>query len=164
MTEILIKKYENRRLYCVPEAKYVSLNEIKDFLQRGDTVKVIEKASGKDITKYVMMQVLLEDRYELLPTYFYQMVLQSPKEALEPFFKQFFPWMLDMYMKSKDGSMAPGPMPFQNPWFQNPFMNVGNPFMQNMASNSKNKSTKESDSMSEILDRLKDLESKINKE
>ena len=95
MKEILIKKYDNRRLYCVEEARYVSLAEIRDFLQRGDKVKVVEKSSGKDITKYILMQVLLEERYELLPTYFYQMVLQSPKEVVDTFFKQFFPWMMD---------------------------------------------------------------------
>ena len=170
MKEILIKKYENRRLYCVEEAKYVSLNEIKDFLQRGDKVKVIEKNTGKDITKYIMMQVLLEDRYELLPTYFYQMILQSPRNQVDSFFRQFFPWMMDAYKKYQENGFAPPPMGFSSNWMQNPFQ-MANPFFPN-ASKSKKKSTKkqteaepqehESDEkMGEILKRLQELEKKL---
>lgn len=176
MKEILVKKYDNRRLYCVEEARYVSLTEIRDFLQRGDRVKVIEKSTGKDITKYVLMQVLLEERYDLLPTYFYQMILQSPPETIDSFFKKFFPWMMDIYKGFQEGkfnmSAMPGgmpgmpQMPFQNPWMQAPF----NPFMQQQqqpeqpekkasAEPAENESGDEA--MAEILKRLRDLEAKV---
>lgn len=191
MKEILIKKYDNRRLYCVEEARYVSLTEIRDFLQRGDKVKVVEKTTGKDITKYILMQVMLEDRYELVPTYFYQMMLQSPPEAIENFFQQFFPWMMSMYKNYQDGKFSmpgmtmPGmptmpSMPFQNPWvqMQNPFQGM-NPFMQtppsaqpqqtqNSQSEASAKKTdsnaakRDDDKMSEILKRLRELEEKLH--
>lgn len=184
MEEILIKKYDNRRLYCVEEAKYVSLSEIKEFLQSGKKIKVIEKSSGKDITKYILMQVLLEDRYELLPTYFYQMVLQSPRGVVENFFQQFFPWMMDNYKNYMQNNGFPN-MGFQNPWMQsgmsgnNPFFN--NPFMPGVGkkkSNNKKQSEPEpaktnkkaqskeneeggKDQMSEVLKRLQELEEKL---
>lgn len=187
MKEILIKKYDNRRLYCVEEAKYVSLTEIREFLQRGDKVKVIEKTTGKDITKYILMQVMLEDRYELLPTYFYQMVLQSPPEAVDGFFKQFFPWMMDIYKNYQEGKftlpgmpaipgMPPIPslsnMPFQNPWMQsaNPFQGL-NPFMpqqpqqapaQAAAKKPEPAKEKDDDKMAEILKRLHELEERLH--
>ena len=183
MKEILIKKYDNRRLYCVEEARYVSLTEIRDFLQRGDKVKVVEKSTGKDITKYILMQVLLEERYDLLPTYFYQMILQSPPEAIDSFFKKFFPWMMDVYKGFQEGNFTmpsipgipgmPGmpqmpqmtQMPFQNPWMQSPF----NPFMpkqsqsQSSATPEKPEPAEESgdEKMAEILKRLRDLEAKV---
>jgi polyhydroxyalkanoate synthesis repressor PhaR len=174
--EILIKKYDNRRLYCVEEARYVSLTEIRDFLQRGDKVKVIEKSTGKDITKYILMQVLLEERYELLPTYFYQMILQSPKDRVEKFFKQFFPWMMDVYKNSQQGNSFP-PMGFQNPWLQNNPFPFANPFMPGSAGSNKKQAEEaesndkpssenenEDDKMAEILKRLRELEEKIQSE
>lgn len=186
MKEILIKKYDNRRLYCVEEARYVSLTEIREFLQRGDKVKVVEKTTGKDITKYILMQVMLEDRYELLPTYFYQMVLQSPPEAVDNFFKQFFPWMMDVYKGYQEGKFSlpgmnnmPGmpSMPFQNPWMQmpNPFQSM-NPFMPQSPQSSQSPQSpqsqagkknepakeKEEDKMAEILKRLRELEEKLH--
>ncbi len=169
MKEILIKKYDNRRLYCVEEARYVSLTEIRDFLQRGDRVKVVEKSTGKDITKYILMQVMLEERYELLPTYFYQMVLQSPPEAVDGFFKKFFPWMMDIYKGYQEGNFSiPGmpqmpSSPFQNPWMQNPFQ-IPNPFMPQKKSKKatpEKESAGEDDKMAEILKRLRELEEKI---
>lgn len=178
MKEILIKKYDNRRLYCVEEARYVSLTEIRDFLQRGDKVKVIEKSTNKDITKYILMQVMLEERYELLPTYFYQMILQSPPEAIDSFFKKFFPWMMDIYKGYQEGnlsmpqipSMPSMPsMPFQNPWMQNPFQ-MPNPFMPQQPQHSPTKKTAtkekpdEDDKMAEILKRLHELEAKLQQE
>ena len=179
MKEILIKKYDNRRLYCVEEARYVSLTEIRDFLQRGDRVKVIEKSTGKDITKYILMQVLLEERYDLLPLTFYQMILQSPPDAIEGFFQKFFPWMMDVYKNFQEGKFSmptmPGmpqmpqmpTMPFQNPWMQSPF----NPFMAQQPAKAE-KQQKPSpepepepegndETMAEILKRLRDLEAKV---
>jgi len=170
--EILIKKYDNRRLYCVEEAKYVSLTEIREFLQRGDKVKVVEKTTGKDITKYILMQVLLEERYELLPTYFYQMILQSPPEAIDSFFKKFFPWMMDIYKGYQEGNytMPQIPqmpsMPFQTPWMQNPFQ-MPNPFMpqaQTKKAEPAKEKPAEEDKMAEILKRLRELEAKIQPE
>lgn len=173
MKEILIKKYDNRRLYCVEEARYVSLAEIRDFLQRGDKVKVVEKSTGKDITKYILMQVLLEERYELLPTYFYQMVLQSPKEVVDNFFKQFFPWMMDMYNKQQAGQSGFPGMGFQNPWMNaNPFQ-FPNPFMPSAMGRSteekekpakKKDADEDPDKMAEILKRLRELEEKLQSE
>lgn len=166
MTEILIKKYENRRLYCVTTAKYVSLLEIKKIIQDGNTIQVVEKSTGNDITKYVMMQVLLEERYELLPKEFYQMVLQSPKKMVDNFFNQFFPWMMDAYKKSKESATQQKAAMLQNPWLsnmqtQNPFMS-NNPFFSGL--NKKKEDVKEdesSDKMDEIMKRLRDLEDQL---
>jgi polyhydroxyalkanoate synthesis regulator protein len=154
----------------VPEAKYVSLGEIRDFLQSGKKIKVIEKSTGKDITKYIMVQVLLEERYDLLPTYFYQMILQSPKSYVEQFFKNFFPWMMEYYTNMQEGKMPQmpqfpqmpiNPMSGQNPWMQgNPFMNqMSNPFMGSQTTPNSDKQGE--DKMDEILKRLQELESKI---
>ncbi|GAB4280116.1 MAG: hypothetical protein Kow0029_24420 [Candidatus Rifleibacteriota bacterium] len=161
MKEILIKKYDNRRLYCVEEARYVSLAEIKEFLQRGDRVRVIEKSTGKDITKYILMQVMLEERYELLPMYFYQMVLQSPKEVVETFFQQFFPQMMEMFNNYQQNSSF-SPMGFKNPWMQNnPFL-FANPFMNANTGKTRPKEEDENnEKMAEILKRLRELEEKL---
>jgi polyhydroxyalkanoate synthesis repressor PhaR len=176
MTEILIKKYENRRLYCVNEARYVSLTEIKEFLQRGENVKVVEKKSGDDITKYIMMQVLMEERYELIPTYFYQMMLQMPKENLSQFFGQFFPWMMQSWQNNLQGESANNPFAAVNPFMSNnPFMGNANPFAQGgnffknpfmptMTGDSEQESKPASNPMEEVLRRLKELEERLDDE
>lgn len=115
MDEILVKKYDNRRLYCVTEGRYVSLAEIRAFVQAGRAVRVIEKSSGRDITKTIMTQILLEERCELLPDYFFQMMIQAKPAFLEAFFRDVMPRMLEYFGKLQDSQPFPGafPNPFQ---------------------------------------------------
>lgn len=155
MEEILIKKYENRRLYCVNEAKYVSLADIKKMIADGRTVRVVEKNGGKDITKHVLMQVLLEDRYDVMPEFFIKMLIQSPVSFLEPFFNNFFPQMLEYYIKMRENQTQAFSGMFPNMMFpqqqQYPFGGF-----QNMMPNY-------TGAMEEIMKRLLDLENKIKK-
>ena len=58
---ILIKKYENRRLYDTTNSRYVNLDEVAQMLQRGEDVKVVDAATGEDITRLILTQIIVED-------------------------------------------------------------------------------------------------------
>jgi len=57
---ILIKKYENRRLYDVTNSRYVNLDDVARVLQRGDDVRVVDAATGDDITRLILTQIIVE--------------------------------------------------------------------------------------------------------
>jgi polyhydroxyalkanoate synthesis repressor PhaR len=57
---ILIKKYENRRLYDVTNSRYVNLDDVARILQHGDDVRVVDAASGDDITRLILTQIIVE--------------------------------------------------------------------------------------------------------
>ena len=57
---ILIKKYENRRLYDVTNSRYVNLDDVARILQRGDDVRVVDAATGDDITRLILTQIIVE--------------------------------------------------------------------------------------------------------
>jgi len=155
MDEILIKKYDNRRLYCVDEAKYVSLGDIRKMLVDGKNIKVVEKNSGKDITKYVMMQIVLEERYEMFPDFFLKMMISAPPNLLEQFFKGFFPQMMEYFLKMRESQMFG--MPFNNMMFPQQQQTQQFPFMPNMGA----MNTNFTNPMEEIIKRLADLEKKF---
>jgi polyhydroxyalkanoate synthesis repressor PhaR len=58
---ILIKKYENRRLYDATNSKYVNLDEVAKMLQNGDNVRVVDATTGEDITRLILTQIIVED-------------------------------------------------------------------------------------------------------
>ena len=58
--KILIKKYENRRLYDVTHSRYVNLDEIARAVQDGFDIQVLDASSGEDITRFVMTQIITE--------------------------------------------------------------------------------------------------------
>jgi polyhydroxyalkanoate synthesis repressor PhaR len=58
--KIIIKKYENRRLYDVTHSRYVNLDEIARTVQDGVDIQVLDATSGEDITRFVMTQIITE--------------------------------------------------------------------------------------------------------
>ena len=58
---ILIKKYENRRLYDATNSRYVNLDEVAKMMQKGDNVRVVDATTGEDITRLIMTQIIVED-------------------------------------------------------------------------------------------------------
>lgn len=56
----LIKRYSNRKLYDVHEKRYITLQEIKQLMAEGHSVKVIDRDSGEDISRITLAKILLE--------------------------------------------------------------------------------------------------------
>ncbi len=57
----LIKRYESRKLYDTEESRYVSLEEIATWVREGQEVKVVDNASGADVTSQTLTQIILEE-------------------------------------------------------------------------------------------------------
>lgn len=57
---VVLKKYGNRRLYDTTASRYVTLVEVEAMVQRGVDIQVVDAKSGDDITKEVLVQLLLE--------------------------------------------------------------------------------------------------------
>jgi polyhydroxyalkanoate synthesis repressor PhaR len=58
--ERLIKRYENRKLYDTRARRYVTLDGVAHLVMLGEDVRVIDQASGRDITSTVLAQVIFE--------------------------------------------------------------------------------------------------------
>jgi len=57
---VIIKKYENRRLYDTTNSRYVNLDEVAQMVQEGREVRVLDAASGEDLTRLVLTQIIAE--------------------------------------------------------------------------------------------------------
>ena len=57
----VIKRYESRKLYDTEESRYVSLDEIAEFVRQGQEVQVVDNGSGEDVTAQTLTQVILEE-------------------------------------------------------------------------------------------------------
>ncbi|MEM7764667.1 MAG: polyhydroxyalkanoate synthesis repressor PhaR [Pseudomonadota bacterium] len=59
-----IKKYPNRRLYDTELSKYITLSHIRDLVLEKEQFVVIDKKSGEDITRSILMQVISEQEQQ----------------------------------------------------------------------------------------------------
>ena len=64
---LIIKKYSNRRLYHMGERRYINLDELEDMVQREIVFKVVDASDDHDITRRVLLQVLLEQTKAVEP-------------------------------------------------------------------------------------------------
>jgi polyhydroxyalkanoate synthesis repressor PhaR len=112
---VLIKKYENRRLYDASNSRYVNLEDVAGMVQRGDDVRVIDVASGDDITRLVLTQIIVEGAktpesgfpLDILR----DMVMASGRASQESAIR-YTKAMLDLY-KSTYRAMSPAFNPFE---------------------------------------------------
>lgn len=57
----VIKRYGSRKLYDTEESRYVSLEEIGDWVRAGQQIQVVDNQSGEDVTAHTLTQVILEE-------------------------------------------------------------------------------------------------------
>lgn len=56
-----IKRYNNRKLYDTRASEYVSLSDIAELVRSGETVEVVDDATGEDRTAQTLTQIILEE-------------------------------------------------------------------------------------------------------
>jgi polyhydroxyalkanoate synthesis repressor PhaR len=112
---VLIKKYENRRLYDTTNSRYVNLDEVAQMLQRGEDVRVVDAATGEDITRLILTQIIVEDAKTTDSNFpldvLRQMVIASGKAGQEGTLK-YMKAILDFY-ENTYRVMAPPVNPFE---------------------------------------------------
>ena len=57
----LIKRYESRKLYDTEESRYVSLDEIAGWIRQGQEVRVVDNATGAEVTSQTLTQIILDE-------------------------------------------------------------------------------------------------------
>ena len=57
----LIKKYPNRRLYDTKTSSYITLVDVKQMVVKQEDFQVIDAKSGDDLTRQILLQIILEE-------------------------------------------------------------------------------------------------------
>jgi polyhydroxyalkanoate synthesis repressor PhaR len=63
----VIKKYPNRRLYDTASSSYVALADIKQLVMHNTPFRVVDAKSGEDLTRSILLQIILEHESEGSP-------------------------------------------------------------------------------------------------
>ena len=59
--KVVVKKYENRRLYDTGASRYVNLDDVARMVREGVEVQVLDARTGEDLTRVILTQVIMED-------------------------------------------------------------------------------------------------------
>jgi len=88
---IQIKKYGNRRFYSSKEKTYVTLSEIKSWVQKGHRIQVTDAENNADITSEILTQILLEQgRASHLPVEILEQMIRMNEKTLTQIWAPLF--------------------------------------------------------------------------
>lgn len=75
---VIIRKYENRRLYNTQISSYVTLEDLCEMVKRGEDFTVKDAKTGEDLTRSVLTQIIFEQEAKgefLLPEEFLKSII-----------------------------------------------------------------------------------------
>jgi len=72
----VLKKYPNRRLYDTQTSSYITLADVKKMVLDGQDFIVRDAKTSDDLTRSILLQIILEEESEGVPMFSSQMLAQ----------------------------------------------------------------------------------------
>lgn len=102
---LIIKRYGNRRLYNTATKSYVNYQELLDIIRGGRDIQVIDSSTKADVTKAVLVQLILEEEKNaksILPLPFLFQLIRSREGQVQEFFSNYLATSFEAYLKTKE--------------------------------------------------------------
>jgi len=97
----VIKKYPNRRLYDTIESCYITLADVRNLVIRKVDFVVIDKKSGEDITRTILLQVITEQEQRgdaVMSQDFLSQVIRSYGKVVPGFAAHYLEQSMKLFM------------------------------------------------------------------
>lgn len=140
----VIKKYPNRRLYDTATSCYITLADVKQLVLEQVDVQVLDAKSGEDITRSVLLQIILEEEAGGMPMFSYEVLTQIIRfygHAMQGLMGNYLEKNLQLFtemqgrLQDQAKTALNGEQPLMNPNIWGDFMKFQGPALQNMMSN-----------------------------
>jgi len=139
----LIKKYPNRRLYDTQTSSYITLGDVKQLVLENEGFQVVDAKSGDDLTRSILLQIILEEETVGAPIFTSPMLSQIIRfygNAMQGIMGTFLEKNLQAFMDIQNSFQDQGKnvtdgSQFANPELWSQFMSVQTPVIQSMMSN-----------------------------
>jgi polyhydroxyalkanoate synthesis repressor PhaR len=100
----VIKKYPNRRLYDTEESRYITLSDIRDLVVDKVSFVVIDKKTGDDITRSILLQVISEQEANgdaVMSQDFLSQVIRSYGNVMPDFMTNYLEQSMQLFMRQQ---------------------------------------------------------------
>ena len=97
----VIKKYPNRRLYDTEESRYITLSDVRELVIKKIEFVVMDKKSGDDITRSILLQVISEQEQQgeaIMSQDFLSQVIRSYGSVVPGFMANYLEQSLKLFM------------------------------------------------------------------
>jgi polyhydroxyalkanoate synthesis repressor PhaR len=120
---LIIKKYENRRLYNSLTSQYINQDQVAQLVRDGHEVRVVDAATGEDLTRLTLAQIVVEDAKtpdSIFPLDVLRQMILASGVATQENSLRYMKAMMEMYQNAYRALPAPlNPFEFlQGRWGQ----------------------------------------------
>jgi polyhydroxyalkanoate synthesis repressor PhaR len=138
----VLKKYPNRRLYDTQTSSYITLTDVKQMVLDAEVFEVRDAKSGEELTRSILLQIILEEESAGMPMFSTQMLAQlirfyghTMQGMMGDYMERNLQGFVDLQRRFTDqtGGLYEGKAFNPEAWAQ--FMAVQPPAMQHMMSN-----------------------------
>ncbi|CBW74895.1 Methyl-accepting chemotaxis protein [Mycetohabitans rhizoxinica HKI 454] len=137
--ERLIKKYPNRRLYDTETSTYITLSDVKQLVLDQEAFKVVDAKSNEDLTRSILLQIILEEESGGVPMFSSSMLSQiirfyghAMQGLMGAYLEKNIQAFIDIQNKFAEQSKGLYDNNALNPEIWSQFMNMQAPMMQGM--------------------------------
>jgi len=114
----VIKKYPNRRLYDTETSSYITLSDVKQMVMGCEAFKVLDAKTSEDITRSILLQIILEEEAAGKPMFSTQVLGQIIR-----FYGHAMQGMMGSHLERNVQSF----IDMQTKLTENPLLNMANP-------------------------------------
>ncbi|QXL85404.1 polyhydroxyalkanoate synthesis repressor PhaR [Comamonas sp. NLF-1-9] len=128
-----IKKYPNRRLYDTSTSTYITLAEVRQLVIDGVQVQVRDAKSGEDLTRSILLQIILEEEAGGTPMFTEAVlanIIRFYGHAMQGFMGAYLEKNVQMFTEVQARLAEQAKTVTPEMWSQ--FMNLQSPMMQNL--------------------------------
>jgi polyhydroxyalkanoate synthesis repressor PhaR len=96
-----IKKYANRRYYDATHSRHLTLDEIRDLIQQGYDIRVVDAKTSADITAQVLTHLILEldtPKLDSLPVPLLVRLIRMNDQLVKDFIEKYFNQALKSFL------------------------------------------------------------------
>ncbi len=138
----IIKKYPNRRLYDSEASAYITLNDVKQLVMDGARFVVQDAKTGEDLTRSILLQIILEEESGGVPmfsTVMLEQIIRFYGHAMQgmmgSYLEKNVQAFIDIQNKLAEQSRGVYDNTALNPEAWTQFLNVQSPMLQSMMGN-----------------------------
>jgi len=112
---LLIKKYENRRLYNTLTSQYINQDQVAQLVRDGRDLQVVDATTGEDVTRLILAQIVVEDAKtpdSIFPLDVLRHMILASGRATQENALRYMKGMMDMYQNAYR-ALPPAVNPFE---------------------------------------------------
>ena len=101
----IIRKYPNRRLYDTDRSAYITLEEIRKLVIEQVPFQVVDKRTGADITRGVLLQIISEgedDNSPVFSTEVLQQIIRFHGDTLQQMLGEYLKMSIGLFVEQQD--------------------------------------------------------------